>query len=183
MVMWYGILFCFSVQEQNCLILRKTYSANMNSVIQIDQDIKPNEDTAITLPQGWAMADSQSALLIHSEEIPDYEHSVVFNLPLVAKRTEQLIEILNERFDLPVPVSYIRIDDSTAFHVLLLVDRFDFLSAKMYQARILAEQFMHKDDTYDIHFQFSVLSENGLIQSLLSQGYKLMHFDDKKHVA
>ena len=140
------------------------------------------EEEILNPPEGWILPkDAQSMLSNHPFE---RRKSVAYNLPLVALRAEQLIDGLMDSLSIRVPVSYLRIDEGTSFHILLLVDRPDYLSPKINAARILAEQYIHKDDQFDIHFIFSVRSENIFVDPIAIQGYTLMHIrEDQKDAA
>jgi hypothetical protein len=147
--------------------------------MQIEKsDLLENSEQSIVLPRGWVIPEGIHTINGHANESQDYRNSTVYNLPLAAKRAEELIDILYERQIMDVPLSYLRIDESTSFHILLLVSRFDFLSPKIHAARLLATQFSYPGDTFDMHFQFSVIAENMRMDSILAQGYRLMHTGD-----
>ncbi|MCW3121829.1 MAG: hypothetical protein JWQ38_1321 [Flavipsychrobacter sp.] len=137
-----------------------------------------NIEEQLNPPSGWIVPEeAMPSLNYHSKE-DTRRRSISYNLPLVALRAEQLIEALNDRFSIPVPITYLRIDEGTSFHILLLVERKDYLSPKIHAARLLAEQYMQHDDNFDIHFLFSVRTENMLVDPITAQGYTLMHIQN-----
>ncbi len=131
------------------------------------------DDKILNPPQGWVLPEDAQGML-HNHPF-ERRKSVACNLPLAALRAEQLIDALMDQLSIQVPISYLRIDEGTSFHILLLVERPDFLSPKIHAARILAEQYMHKEDQFDIHFIFSVRSENIFVDPIAEQGYTLIH--------
>ena len=153
----------------------------MISIIQNMAERDNIEGEILNPPDGWVLPEDSQAML-NNHPFP-HRKSVAFNLPLVALRAEQLIDALNERLSIHVPVSYLRIDEGTSFHVLLLVNRPDYLSPKIYAAKLLAENYMHKDDQFDIHFVFSVRSENIFVDPITAQGYTLMHIREDQQDA
>jgi len=96
------------------------------------------------------------------------------NLPKAAKLTEQLIDALQEGLSIDVPVSYMRVERNTAFHILLLIKDYDFHSPKIVSARILAEKFA-RTGGFNIKFVFAIESENRMSNTMTFGGYKLMH--------
>ena len=138
----------------------------------------------IPVPEGWVLRDVVATKL--NENTIDTEtnrKSLIHNLPLVARRTEQLVEKLNENFMFPVAVSYIRIEDGVGFHVLLLIERADYLSPQIHWARLLLKQFTHTTESFDVRFVFSVASENMVNGTISAQGYTLMHVSDQSRNA
>jgi len=135
------------------------------------------DENNIVPPMGWIGPQSQIAD-DHANEREIYRQSVAYNLPRIAKRAERLIEALRENLDIFVPISYLRIDNSTTFHVLLLVELQDFLSPNIHAARLLSDKYKYEEDSFYIRFIFSVKSENMIMDTMLAQGYKLMHIND-----
>jgi hypothetical protein len=117
-------------------------------------------------PKGWVSTGYQKG----TSKRDDSEKQ---NLPLAAARAEQLIDALKEELSIAVPVSYMRIETGTLYHILLLITKFDFLSPKIQAARILAEKYSKTDGAYDIRFSFGIESE--LMNSLKNNEYKLKH--------
>lgn len=134
------------------------------------------------IPEGWIIPEIQGSTNGTVAGIR-YDNVIKQNLPLVAQRTEALIEALNDRLIIPVSVTYLRIDEGSSFQALLLVDQFDYLSPKIHAARILAEKFTYANDTFDIRFLFSVKSENMIRETMKAKGYNLMRVSDQAQTA
>lgn len=128
-------------------------------------------------PAGWVTTTLKNKNL-KTEPVqppaPD-EAFISHNLPLAAARAEQLIDALDRELTIPVPVSYMRIETGSLFHILLLISREDFLSPKIQAARLLADKYAKTDGNYDIRFSFAVESENLVNTSSKFSEYKLMH--------
>jgi hypothetical protein len=142
------------------------------------------ENMLLQPPAGWVSPGDPMILKLRDFEKAndDHDSSVTNNLPLAAEKVEMLIDRLYLQLGIPVPLSYLRIDEATSFHVLLLISRGNFTSPKIHAARFLAEQFMYNNNTFDVHCQFTVQSENLLIDSILAKGYRLMHIQRDLHI-
>lgn len=142
------------------------------------------EGQALYAPNGWVIPEEAMSSLNNHVQEEKHRRTVAHNLPVAALRAEQLIEELNDRLSIKVPVCYLRIDEGVSFHVLLLVERTDYTSPKIHAARLLAEKYMQQNKEFDIHFVFSVRSENMLVDPIKAQGYALMHlWEDQKEAA
>ena len=124
-------------------------------------------ENQVMSPKGWVSTGYQKGTNAKRDD------SEKQNLPLAAARAEQLIDALQEELSISVPVSYMRIETGTLYHILLLISKFDFLSPKIQAARILAEKYSKTDGAYDIRFSFGIESE--LMNSLKNNEYKLKH--------
>ncbi len=118
-------------------------------------------------PKGWVATGFQRSNPSKNEEVEPV------NLPMAAGRVEQLIDALKEELSITVPVSYMRIESGTVYHILLLISKFDYLSPKIQAARILAEKYSKTDGSYDIRFSFGIESE--IMTSNRYNEYRLMH--------
>ena len=138
------------------------------------QQVSDFPNIMIPSPQGWVTTGIHVINLnekkLQTEEpvaLPDN------NLSLAAKRTEQLIEALKGGLSIDVPISYMRVEKETMFHILLLISESDFHSPKIVAARMLAEKFARTEE-YDIKFVFAIESENRMNHTIRFGGYKLM---------
>ncbi len=125
-------------------------------------------------PQGWVTTGIH-VINLNAEKVKSDEALSTYdaNLTKAAKRTEQLIDALNEGLSVEVSVSYMRVEKDTMFHFLLLISEDDFHSPKIVAARLLAEKFA-KTEGYDIRFAFAIESENRMSHTMRFGGYKLM---------
>lgn len=127
-------------------------------------------------PIGWVTTTLKNKNLNKAESAPQEDEAFInHNLPLAATRAEQLIDALDEELTIPVPVSYMRIETGSLFHILLLISREDFLSPKIQAARLLADKYAKTDGNYDIRFSFAVESENLINTHSKFNEYRLMH--------
>ncbi len=117
---------------------------------------------------GWVNADLQ---IVRGES----EASLAQNLPLAARRADQLMDALETELAMEVSVSYMRIETNMLFHILLLVSREDFLSSKIQEARAIAERFARINSSYEVRFAFAIESENMMENIIKFNGYRLLH--------
>ena len=132
-------------------------------------------DNQMISPTGWVTTTLKNKNLKAESAPAEDEKFINHNLPLAAARAEQLIDALNEELAIPVPVSYMRIETGSLFHILLLISREDFLSPKIQAGRLLADKYAKTDGNYDIRFSFAVDSENLVNTHTKFIEYKLMH--------
>jgi len=148
----------------------------MDSPLQKTNHTSSRElDNQMSSPSGWVTTTLKNKNL-KTEAAPEEDQKFIdHNLPLAAARAEQLIDALGEELSIPVPVSYMRIETGSLFHILLLISREDFLSPKIQAARLLADKYAKTDGNYDIRFSFAVESENLVNTHTKFSEYKLMH--------
>ena len=128
-------------------------------------------------PPGWVTTTLKNKNL-KAESIPPEEDEKKFlneHLPAAAARAEELIDALNAELAIPVPVSYMRVETGSLFHILLLTDMDSFLSPKIQAARLLADKYSKTNGDYDIRFSFAVESENFISTHTKFSEYRLMH--------
>jgi hypothetical protein len=116
---------------------------------------------SITPPPGWLTIDQLAKLEQQKEndDLKQFEQSVSHFLPMAAKRTQDLIDLLDRRLNIKVPISYLTIENATTFHATMLLDQGDYLSPEMQAARILTEKDKQKNSDFDMHYTFTVGTE------------------------
>jgi hypothetical protein len=140
----------------------------MTLLIQKNQSISDLANNSQISDEGWITTDLQWGR-------GESEIALSNNLPLAARRAEQLMDVLEDELSMPVSVSYIRVETGILFHLLLLISREDFLSPKMQVARAIAERFAQINSSYDIRFAFAIESENMMQNIIRFNGYRLLH--------
>ena len=139
------------------------------------QAIQVHPVTTVSSPEGWITTGIHVVNLNSKTSGKQEEQQLLdTNLSHAAKLTEQLIDGLKEGMGVEVPVSYMRVEKNTSFHILLLLNDFDFHSPKIVSARLLAERFA-KTEGFHVRFVFAIESENRMNNTIKFGGYKLMH--------
>jgi|GEM_PF-2807858 len=143
---------------------------------KVEEDIKGK----LTIPAGWLTVEELEKKHIRDEEvdIKEFEESVSRYLPLATKRAEKLINDLNEKLNIRIPISYLSIENSTTFHVVMLVAQEDYLAPEMQKARLLVEKDKSQDREFDMHYVFTVGTEYMQRSSIIPNSYKLKHIPD-----
>ena len=133
-------------------------------------------------PTGW-LTISQLEKIEQDKErnnVKEFEKSVSRYLPQAAKKAQKLVSMLDNKLDIRVPVSYLTIENSTTFHVVMLVNQSDYLSPEMVKARMMASWSNQQNEEFDIHYTFTVdvqfLGTN--TNSTFAPNYKLKHIPD-----
>ena len=148
---------------------------------QIHTKISGENVENIDAPNGWFTANEMHDAYLKGKEkgkkhfIDSVNKTLSFNLPLAATLAEKFIAHVEELYSIKVPAAYLKIEEIAKFSVLFLVPKEDFLSPKMRNAYILAEEFEHKENSFEISFSFTILSENIKEENINSDGYKLKH--------
>jgi hypothetical protein len=140
-------------------------------------------DSGITSPPGWVSTTTKNnKLKAEITTAEDGKQSFANQyLPGAAARAEQLINALNKELGIQVPVSYMRIETGTLFHVLLLIDLEDFHSPKLQAARLLAGKYSNTEDSYDIKFSFGAKPLNPTNTETMFREYNLVHIRNAAH--
>ena len=139
----------------------------------------PANSRTLPLP-GWLTIQELERDEIEKEKasVREFEQSVSHFLPLAAQRAQELINTLDDRLSIVVPISYLTIENSTTFHVVMLVSQEDYLSPEMQAARLITENFNLKDDNFDMHYTYSIGVEHLIETSMIGNSYKLKHISE-----
>jgi len=134
----------------------------------------------ITPPPGWLTLEEleKAEKEKDSTELMEFEQSVSRFLPLAAKRAEALINLLGQRLNMIIPMSYLTIENSTTFHSVMLVSQEDYLSPEMQAARLLTKKDREKNKDFDMHYTFTVGVEYLLKNSMTANSYQLKNMPD-----
>jgi len=136
-------------------------------------------NSALVPPKGWFTEEElvKNYITNTNERPEELARYIKEHLPMAARRAERLITALQEKLNIEIPESYLRVRADSAFQVLLLVSQDVFVSPRIAAARILAEEYA-RTETYDICFTFSVQSESVVNALVLPNEYKLKHIQE-----
>lgn len=130
---------------------------------------------SIVPPQGWFPEEE----ILYSKNINDstlqsFQQTVSTTLPEAAKRSEELIDTLNDRLGIDVSISYLSVDIDANYHVLLLVTERDYHSPNIRAARLLAEKFVGNSSNLAIRYTFTVGRER-IMSHFTTTDYRLKY--------
>lgn len=128
----------------------------------------------IAAPQGWYPGEEIQSYNDVPAVIQTFERTVNATLPLAAKRAEDLITMLDQRYGINVSTAYLTIDVDATYHVLLLVSQEEYHSPYMQAAHILVEKFAGSSVDLPIRFTFTVGREH-MISHFNSGQYKFKY--------
>jgi len=130
-------------------------------------------------PPGWFIPGDAEAKQsrLRNENEQKSEKAVFEHLPAAAKWAEQLVAAIENKTNIEIPETYMRVEADTKFHVLLLVNPDDFHAPQMAVARILAEEFTKMEDRFDIHYSFSTWTGFENYRAIFTNDYKLKHLN------
>jgi len=144
------------------------------------QKLQEQANSTMATPAGWLTIEEMEKAEVKEQKdnLAEFEQSISRFLPLAAKRAQNLVTSLYERFKIKIPVSYLSIEDGTTFHVLMLVSQKDYLSPEMQAARLLTEKHYFREDKFDMHYTYTIGIENLSKNSMVSNSYKLKHITE-----
>ena len=133
-------------------------------------------------PTGWLTISQLEKMEKEKERsnVKEFEKSISRYLPQAAKKAQNLVSTLDNKLDIRVPVSYLTIENSTTFHVIMLVNQGDYLSPEMVKAKMMADWSNNHNEEFDIHYTFTVdvqfLGTN--TYNTFAPNYKLKYLPD-----
>jgi len=138
-----------------------------------------NNSTA-NAPTGWLTIKDleQSNVKEQKEKLREPEQSVSKYFPLAAKRVQKLIDQLKERLNMSIPLSYLKIENNSTFHVTMLVSQSTFLSPEMQAAKLLIAKERAEKQEFDMHYTFTVGSEFMLKNSMAPNSYEIRNIPE-----
>ena len=146
--------------------------ANSTNNVQL---VREQINNWLVPPAGWQTTEEFRKDQTTAEDEKRSEDFVFRNLPLAAKDAEALVEKIDQYTSIAIEEYYLRVEEDTTFHILLLVSASDFHAPQMARAQLLAEDCTRNEERFDIHFTFSIHTEYLRKSALFPNDYKLMH--------
>ena len=109
-------------------------------------------------------------------DLKEFELTASHYLSLAAAKAQKLITDLQNKLNIKVNISYLTVDDSTSFHVTMLVNMVNFLSPDIQAARILASNNRRDTVGFDMHYTFAA----GMAREVVSSNAVPNHYRFKK---
>jgi hypothetical protein len=137
----------------------------------------------ITWPELWEADTIEKEKLSYYYESAYDRETLNSNMELAAEMALQLIESLGENAGIMVAEAYLKIENKSAFRILLYVNQPDYHSPNMALAKMHARELTQNETGIDVSFTFSNMEQNTMKSKLAESGYVLKYAVNKTRQA